>query len=293
MRGEGPCEGRCRKGVAGCEGRVGPSEITLDPHSNTAQELCGTTSTCYMSDGKLRAVPLHHRLDLLEACAELVNTEWPRSLGARIHALQKSCHDFPVCLVLLQRTTEGERLLGHARLSRVVGQSGSLFVESVVVSQEQRGKGHGRALMEAAERYAKARGFQRLCLTTHDKQHFYSHLGYVLSKPVQNAGAMTSFMPMEILEKFSRVHDPESLASPSSSVRSMSSSAMMAPQVVPLPVPISSQASNMPPAPPALPPPAPLLPNSGLMATPPVQTLLDTPYKDAKGLPIFWMHKDL
>ncbi|KPP75567.1 N-acetyltransferase 6-like [Scleropages formosus] len=279
---------------------------------NRCNSIWGTEHVLYLavrlghrSDGEVRAVPLHHRLDLLEACAELVNTEWPRSLGARVHALQKSCHNFPVCLVLLQGAADEEQLLGHARLSRVVGQSRSLFVESVVVSQKQRGKGYGRALMEATECYAKARGFRRLCLTTHDKQHFYSHLGYVLSSPVQNAGAMTSFMPMEILEKFSRMRETGNPAIPSSSLRPasqdgmLSTSATVAPQVVPpaafcLPLPLSSQTCNTPLAP----PPPPLLSTSRVTPKPPSgqatgQTLLETPYKDAKGLPIFWMHKDL
>ncbi|KAJ8370826.1 hypothetical protein SKAU_G00108540, partial [Synaphobranchus kaupii] len=147
-----------------------------------------------MCDGEVRAVPLHRRPDLVEACADLVNTEWQRSLGARIHALQKSCQEFPVCLMLIQGTGREEELLGHARLSLVVGRGSSLFVESVVVSKARRGKGYGRILMEETERYARARGFRRLCLTTHDKQHFYAHLGYVLSQPVQNAGSMTTFV---------------------------------------------------------------------------------------------------
>ncbi|KAI1892917.1 hypothetical protein AGOR_G00138450 [Albula goreensis] len=212
-------------------------------HSN--ENVCGTVSAIHTSsplfgiycsicfprcDDEVRAVPLHKRPDLVEACADLVNSEWQRSRGARVHALQKSCHEFPVCLVLLQGAGDGEKLLGHARLSQVVGHSGSLFVESVVVSKAQRGKGYGRTLMEAAERYARGRGFQRLCLTTHDKQHFYAHLGYVLSQPVQNAGAMTSFVPME---------------------------------------------------------------QTSLPSHPKVQTLLETPYKDVKGTPIFWMHKDI
>ncbi|KAJ8394837.1 hypothetical protein AAFF_G00041920 [Aldrovandia affinis] len=174
-------------------------------------QLAGSEKGVLRCEGEVRAVPLHRRPDLVEACADLVNAEWQRSRGARVHALQKSCQDFPVCLLLLQGTGDREQLLGHARLCRVVGHGGSLFVESVVVSKAQRGKGYGRTLMEATERYAQDRGFRRLCLTTHDKQHFYTHLGYVLSRPVQNAGAMTSFVSMEVLQKFSRLPDTEGL----------------------------------------------------------------------------------
>ncbi|KAG7226968.1 hypothetical protein INR49_022286 [Caranx melampygus] len=150
-------------------------------------------------------IPIHQRPDLLVPCADLVNSEWRRSQAARVHSLQKSSPEFPVCLILLQGHRGAERLLGHARLSRVVGHSSSLFVESVVVSKAERGRGYGRTLMERTERYAKRRGFRRLCLTTHDKQHFYAHLGYVLSTPVQNAGTMTTFVPMEMLLRFSRM----------------------------------------------------------------------------------------
>ncbi|XP_014850614.1 PREDICTED: N-acetyltransferase 6 [Poecilia mexicana] len=178
--------------------------------------------------GRIHVVPIHRRPDLLVPCADLVNSEWRRSQAARVHSLQKSCSEFPVCLVLLQgpRGRE-ERLLGHARLTRVVGHGSSLFVESVVVSKQERGKGYGRVLMEETELYAKRRGFKRLCLTTHDKQHFYAHLGYVLSTPVQ---------------------------------------------------------STVPPPPP--PPPQ-------FSGDPVIQTLTETPYRDARGVPIFWMHKDI
>ncbi|XP_034552633.1 N-alpha-acetyltransferase 80 [Notolabrus celidotus] len=200
---------------------------------------------------KIRSVPIHRRPDLLASCADLVNSEWQRSQSARVHSLQKSCSEFPVCLVLLQGHKETERLLGHARLSRVVGHGSSLFVESVVVSRAERGKGYGRTLMEEVERYTKSRGFKRLCLTTHDKQHFYAHLGYLLSTPVQNAGAMTQFVPMEMLLRFSRM--PSEDGSMQRETRTEMKSA----------------------------------------AQPVVQTLTETPYRDAKGVPIFWMHKEI
>ncbi|XP_070765886.1 N-alpha-acetyltransferase 80 [Enoplosus armatus] len=248
---------------------------------------------------KTRAVPIHRRPDLLVPCADLVNSEWQRSQAARIHSLQKSCPEFPVCLVLLRGHRETERLVGHARLSRVVGHSSSLFVESVVVSKAERGKGYGRTLMEEIERYAKSRAFKRLCLTTHDKQHFYAHLGYVLSTPVQNAGAMTAFVPMEMLLRFSRMPGEEANTEKQTRTK-------MAPQipqgnkdsggacVVGSPPP-----SSLPPPPPLPPPPS--IPHPPPPPPPPpqsagqlvVQTLTETPHRDAKGVPIYWMHKDI
>ncbi|XP_064154307.1 N-alpha-acetyltransferase 80 isoform X2 [Anguilla rostrata] len=259
-----------------------------------------------MCEGEVRVVPLHRRPDLVEACADLVNSEWQRSRGARIHGLQKSCQDFPVCLVLIQGPGNGEQLLGHARLSRVVGRSSSLFVESVVVSKAQRGKGYGRILMEETERYARARGFQRLCLTTHDKQHFYAHLGYVLSQPVQNAGAMTTFVPMEVLQKFSRLPNTEGpLVSLNRSDNPPSKDSLTPDSVTPAPHIASPNPAPPPPPPPSLsnslpfisslppPPPPPPPPPQLTPSLPPTQTLLETPHRDVKGAPIFWMHKDI
>ncbi|KAM7412288.1 hypothetical protein PAMA_021982 [Pampus argenteus] len=292
---------------------------------------------------KIRAVPIHRRPDLLVPCADLVNSEWQRSQAARVHSLQKSCAEFPVCLVLLQGHRETERLLGHARLSRVVGHGSSLFVESVVVSKVERGKGYGRTLMEETERYARNRGFKRLCLTTHDKQHFYAHIGYVLSTPVQNAGAMTAFVPIEMLLRFSRMSEedqkqtrtehkgsrvsggacvvgsPPPLPSippppppPLPPPLPPSSIPLSPPPFIPPPPPLPPPPpppSSIPPSPPSSippPPPSSIPPSPPLSIPPPpapppnqsagqpvVQTLTETPHRDAKGVPIFWMHKDI
>ncbi|XP_068196691.1 N-alpha-acetyltransferase 80 [Antennarius striatus] len=271
----------------------------------------------------IHVVPIHRRPDLLVPCADLVNSEWQRSQTARVHSLQKSCPEFPICLVLIQGRRQSESLLGHARLSRVVGQSGSLFVESVVVSKAERGKGYGRTLMEETERYAKSRGFKRLCLTTHDKQHFYAHIGYVLSTPVQNAGAMTMFVPMEMLLKFSRMPSGETstqnerrtktdvqvLQADRDSRGGVESppSSSLPPLPAPLPFPsippppsIPCPPHTIPPC--APPPPPPVFSFPSVPPPPPLpqsvvqhiaQTLTETPYKDAKGVPIYWMHKDI
>ncbi|XP_030590260.1 N-alpha-acetyltransferase 80 [Archocentrus centrarchus] len=244
---------------------------------------------------KIRIVPIHLRPDLLAPCSDLVNSEWQRSQAARIHSLQKSCSEFPVNLVLLQGRRETERLLGHARLSRVVGRSSSLFVESVVVSKAERGKGYGRTLMEETECYARNRGFKRLCLTTHDKQHFYAHLGYVLSTPVQNAGAMTAFIPMETLLRFSRMPSEDTSVQKQTKMCAQGNRDSGGAYAVG-----SSLLFRLPPPPPPLPPTIPCPPPPPPPPPPPestgqliVQTLTDTPYRDAKGVPIYWMHKDI
>ncbi|TKS77295.1 N-acetyltransferase 6 [Collichthys lucidus] len=297
-------------------------ELNLYPHTISASD-CQTQNVEKDSGQpkKIHAVPIHRRPDLLVPCADLVNSEWQRSQAARVHSLQKSCPEFPVCLILLQGHKETEQLLGHARLSRVVGHTSSLFVESVVVSKAERGKGYGRTLMEEIERYAKSRGFKRLCLTTHDKQHFYAHIGYTLTTPVQNAGAMTSFVPMEMLLRLSRMpNDEANIAqtkmdaqenrdSGGAPVGSPQPSSLPPPPIppppplpsippAPPPPPSPSILPPPPPPPPSIPPPSPSIP---LPPPPPsqsagqlvVQSLTQTPYRDAKGVPIYWMHKDI
>ncbi|XP_077370935.1 N-alpha-acetyltransferase 80 isoform X2 [Festucalex cinctus] len=242
------------------------SQTETDP----AEEICVT--------------PIHLRPDLLLPCADLVNTEWQRSQTARVHSLQKSCPGFPICLVLLQGPRDAEKMLGHARLSRVVGHGDALFVESVVVSKAERGKGYGRTLMEKTERYAKRRGFKRLYLTTHDKQHFYAHLGYTLSTPVQNAGAMASFVPMEMLLRFSRI--PNAVVNTQKQTQKGNPVGTNGPPpACSIPPPPAPTCFVPPPPPPSIPPPS--------EGAPMTQTLTETPYRDAKGTSIFWMHKNL
>ncbi|XP_035402525.1 N-alpha-acetyltransferase 80 [Cygnus atratus] len=230
---------------------------------------------------ELSLVPLHRRPELLEACAELLAEEWGKSRALRLHALRRSSDAFPTCLVLLRTPGPAEppaapggpcRLVGHVRLSRVAGQPHGLFVESVVVARALRGAGYGRQLMEAAERYARARGFRRLHLSTHDKQHFYARLGFALAEPVQSVPFLSPAMPAEVLRAFAAPASP----------------AAAAPGGPPAPRP--------PLPPPAAPPPPPLPPLAragGGQAESCGQSLLETPHRDARGLPVFWMKKDI
>uniref|UniRef100_A0A8D2Q5X7 N-alpha-acetyltransferase 80 n=1 Tax=Varanus komodoensis TaxID=61221 RepID=A0A8D2Q5X7_VARKO len=248
----------------------------------------------------LTAIPLHQRPDLLEACADLINEEWKKSKTSRLHSLQRSSDNFPTCLVLIrtpktvEETADGKmaksqsQLLGHARLSRVVSQPKSLFVETVVVAKALRGKGYGRKLMEAVESYATSRGYRRLHLTTHDKQHFYAHLGFVLSTPVQCAGFMSSIVPLGFLESLSPSQPGRELHAASAKHHPSAS---------------YSRSLLLPPPPPPVPPSTVLSPGhadshkpassspSGIKTQ--GQLLVDTPYRDLKGQPIFWMEKDI
>lgn len=227
-------------------------------------------------------------------CAKLLNAQWQRSMEERIHLLRQSSHNYPVCLLLLKgkRGSQDEKLIGHTRLLRVP-ESRSMLLEAVVVCSTLRGMGYGRVLMEGVERYARGRGCTRLCLSTHYKQHFYAHLGFVLSKPVLSVGSLASSMPKEMLQKFCRTGENEEKEEKEQERKSAK-------------VSWKSLRICTPPPPPPLPkifcpPPPPLPPNSTSSPPPPPslsptfvnQTLEQTPYTDNIGLPIFWMHKDI
>ncbi|KAM6062396.1 N-alpha-acetyltransferase 80 [Chlamydotis macqueenii] len=237
---------------------------------------------------QLSLVPLHQRPELLEACAELLGEEWGKSRASRLHTLQRSSDAFPTCLLLLRRRGATEspsaavtaqegpcQLVGHVRLSRVAGRPCDLFVESVVVARALRGQGYGRRLMEATEQWARARGFSCLRLTTHDKQYFYAHLGFDLGEPVQSVAFLSPAIPAEVLRLFS--------AAPGSAVAITTGPRV--PSAPPPPLP--------PPAAPPPPPPPTVIWARGVLADSGRQSLLETPHRDAKGLPIFWMKKDI
>lgn len=231
---------------------------------------------------ELSLVPLHQRLELLEACAELLGEEWGKSRASRLHTLQRSSDAFPTCLLLIRSRgpsqTPGARegpceLVGHARLSRVAGRPHDLFVESVVVARALRGQGYGRRLMEATEQWARARGFRCLHLTTHDKQHFYAHLGFVLGEPVQSVAFLSPAISSEVLRLFS---------APSGAATATR------PWVPAAPPPPRPPLTVLPP-----PPPPTVIWARGVLAESSEQSLLESPHRDAKGLPIFWMKKDI
>lgn len=230
---------------------------------------------------ELSLVPLHQRPELLEACAELLGEEWGKSRASRLHTLQRSSDAFPACLLLLrsQRPSEAPaaregpcQLVGHVRLSRVAGRPHDLFLESVVVPRALRGQGYGRQLMEATERWARARGFGCLHLTTHDKQHFYAHLGFVLGEPVQSVAFLSPAISTEVLRLFSTC--------PSTATTTRK-------------VPTAPPPPLLPPAAPPPLPPTTVIWARGVLAESSGQSLLETPHRDAKGLPIFWMKKNI
>lgn len=248
----------------------GPAELTLDP---ARQE------TPALNPAELTLEPVHCRPELLSACADLINDQWPRSRASRLHSLGQSSDAFPLCLMLLSpHPTPGASpiVVGHARLSRVLDHPHSLLVETVVIARALRGRGFGRRLMEGLEAFARARGFRRLHLTTHDQLYFYAHLGYHLGEPVQGLVFTNRRLPTTFLRAFSKTPCPQPPCK--------------GPILAAQGIPKSSKGPPLPPPPP--------LPQSLTTSPPPspgplAQSLLETRYRDLKGCPIFWMEKDI
>ncbi|XP_052493532.1 LOW QUALITY PROTEIN: N-alpha-acetyltransferase 80, partial [Budorcas taxicolor] len=251
----------------------GSAQLTLDPARQPEE-------TPVPKLVELTLEPVHCRPELLDACADLINEQWPRSRASRLHSLGQSSDAFPLCLMLLSPRPTPEAapiVVGHARLSRVLDRPQSLLVETVVVARALRGRGFGRRLMEGLEAFARARGFRRLHLTTHDQLHFYAHLGYQLGEPVQGLVFTSRRLPATLLNAFPRAPFPRSPCKVTPSL-----TAQAAPRV--------PKGSSLLPPPPLPEPPTTLPPPP---AGPPPQSLLETQYQDLRGRPIFWMEKDI
>eukprot|EP00118_Oscarella_pearsei_P014046 m.117736 g.117736 ORF g.117736 m.117736 type:complete len:218 (+) comp37627_c0_seq5:203-856(+) len=122
---------------------------------------------------------LHNRLDLIDSAVELLNNEWKMSYSARTNSIRESSSDLPCSLLLVLEN----KVIGHARISGVLAKPEAIFVESVTVAKKLRGQGYGRIVMEECENFAGSVGRTAVHLSTHDKESFYRHLGYV-SGPV-------------------------------------------------------------------------------------------------------------
>jgi N-acetylglutamate synthase-like GNAT family acetyltransferase len=89
--------------------------------------------------------------------------------------MRQSSNELPASLLLVGNSNE---VIGHARISAVLGVADGVFIESVVVAKHLRGQGYGRRVMEECERFSQSIGKNTLYLSTHDKEAFYRHLGY-------------------------------------------------------------------------------------------------------------------
>lgn len=144
-----------------------------------------------MSEKGFDLVPLYTNPSLNIQVAELLNSEWPRNMTARLHSL-KSSESLPCSLVLL--STSDSAVIGHSKISQVIGKPNDVIIESVVIRKDLRGNGYGRILMECTEKHSKKLGYTSAHLSTHDKCKFYERLGYVYSNPVNPVRASSKFI---------------------------------------------------------------------------------------------------
>lgn len=146
---------------------------------------------------KFSVVPVHHYPELLNETISLINEEWPRSIGARLHSLNSSKDSLPTCLVLINllnskngsKDSKDPTVLAHLKLSAIPSLPFAVFIESVVVWKNLRGQGIGKYLMNEAEKYCKANlKLHEIYLSTTDKEDFYHKLGYEPCEPVSIYG---------------------------------------------------------------------------------------------------------
>uniref|UniRef100_H2ZDC3 N-acetyltransferase domain-containing protein n=1 Tax=Ciona savignyi TaxID=51511 RepID=H2ZDC3_CIOSA len=130
-------------------------------------------------------IPLHERKELLDECCTLLNSEWKRSYGVRSRSLSQSCDELPCNLLMLEMLNGQSILVGHSRLTAVIGEPKSIFLTSVVIKIPRRGQGLGKVLMKLTEEYVHNKGYLSICLSTDDKVQFYTKCGYVESNPVE------------------------------------------------------------------------------------------------------------
>lgn len=155
----------------------------------------------------IRLVKVHENGHLLEKCIALLNEEWPRDPAKRRQTLLKSSDRFkPLCLALIEADEaeaeaeaedNPEKVIGFVKLTTERSPfdrrsaACTVFLESLVVARECRGRGHGRFIMEEVERMLLEEeevkevkledgrpSVERINLTTIDKERFYEKLGF-------------------------------------------------------------------------------------------------------------------
>jgi N-acetylglutamate synthase-like GNAT family acetyltransferase len=140
-----------------------------------------TTPTSY------QVFPIHKRPEFIDQCIHLINSEWPRSRVARLWSLESSKDKLPTSLVLIKNE---QLVLAHAKLSQIPADSESVFLESVVVSQQQRGKGYGKLIVKETEKYCREfLQLKSIVLSTVGQEMFYAKLGYENCEPISLFGS--------------------------------------------------------------------------------------------------------
>jgi len=130
----------------------------------------------------MELVPVHKAdksCGIAEECCDILNHEWPRSRSLRMRSVTSSRDELPAVFALVQSFQgDGSRVLGTSRMTRIPSDPLAVWIESVVVHPELRGKGVGKYLMLKTEQFAREElGFETAYLCTVDQQLFYSRQG--------------------------------------------------------------------------------------------------------------------
>jgi predicted N-acetyltransferase YhbS len=104
--------------------------------------------------------------------------------------LEASGDKLPTCLILTQNIDNAVKVLAHVKLTPIMSDRESVFLESVVVHKLFRGQGIGRFLMNETELYcSKFLRLKKIYLSTMGQEVFYSRLGYDFCQPINVFGA--------------------------------------------------------------------------------------------------------
>jgi GNAT superfamily N-acetyltransferase len=95
-------------------------------------------------------------------------------LGARIERVINAADHFAAV------AEDGQRVVGllHVFERPALEKPCEAVVQAIVVDAGERGRGIGKALMDAAESWARSKGLRSLVLSTRNAASFYTQLGY-------------------------------------------------------------------------------------------------------------------
>jgi ribosomal protein S18 acetylase RimI-like enzyme len=86
----------------------------------------------------------------------------------------------------------------------LVGQRDAMLLDGVAVHPSHQGLGAGRALLALAEEQARAAGYDRICLYTHEtmveNQALYERIGYVETSRADTSGFARVFYEKPLLD---------------------------------------------------------------------------------------------
>jgi N-acetylglutamate synthase-like GNAT family acetyltransferase len=163
----------------------------------------------------------------LNEIAELINSEWPRSLKQRVASIESTLPKqineqfyFPITFILIY--LPDNKIIGHASLSTMLTTDSIdqklIFLQSLVIDSKYRGKGLGKKMMSLCEQYLVEVGpnnndptlnYNNLYLTTKDKQQFYESIGYIQIEPLncyitKNENSNCNKIMNELLSKMTK-----------------------------------------------------------------------------------------